>query len=146
MGRVPKDILGEVCAYWDRLRGDRAMPSRSDIDPVDIPRLLPNVILVDVIREPRLDFAFRLIGTGVDSIIARNYVAKRFSDIPHMASGSRVWAQFAEVAGGAGPLSATIDYIGSDRFVRGVRHCLMPLSQDGTNVNMIFVAVEIDRA
>lgn len=38
------------------------MPSRSEIDPVDLPALLPHMFLVDVLDNPR-DFRFRLAGT-----------------------------------------------------------------------------------
>jgi hypothetical protein len=56
--------------YWNRLaqRSGR-MPARGDIDPLDLPvDLLPNVFLVDVVREagasaPR--FRFRLLGTAI---------------------------------------------------------------------------------
>jgi hypothetical protein len=41
--------------------------------------------------------------------------------------------------------SAVLDDVGTDRYVQGIRHCLMPLSNDDRAVNMIFAAVEIDR-
>ncbi|HEY1383365.1 MAG TPA: PAS domain-containing protein [Dongiaceae bacterium] len=58
--------------YWNRLaqRAGR-MPRRADIDPLALPvDLLPNVFLVDVVREadaaaPR--FRFRLLGTAITS-------------------------------------------------------------------------------
>ena len=37
------------------------MPSRADIDPVDIPRLLPDVMLVERFADGR--YRYRLIGT-----------------------------------------------------------------------------------
>jgi hypothetical protein len=144
-GRLAKNALDDALAYWDRIRGARAMPSRGDIDPAAMPKLLPNVMLVDVLREPTLDFVFRLIGTGVHAIISHNYVGKRFSEIPHMASGNKVWSEYEAVASGGRPFTGPVDYVGSDRYVRGIRHCLMPLANDGEHVNMIFVAVEIER-
>ena len=45
------------------------MPRRADIDPLDLPvDLLPNVFLVDVVREvgaPAPRFRFRLLGTAI---------------------------------------------------------------------------------
>ena len=120
------------------------MPRRRDLDPVDIPRLLPFVMLVDVLAEP-LDFKFRLIGTQVSAIIARNCVGQRFSTIPHMAAGNQVWEEYEAVVNTRQPLAASVDYVGNDRYVRAVRHALMPLSSDDRAVDMIFVAVEIER-
>jgi hypothetical protein len=40
------------------------MPSRADLDPTEIPHLLPNLILNDVERDP-LRFRIRLEGTAI---------------------------------------------------------------------------------
>ncbi|EKE76938.1 hypothetical protein P24_07036 [Oceanibaculum indicum P24] len=44
------------------------MPARTDIDPVEIPGLLPNLILIDVERGERNRYRFRLYGTEVCAI------------------------------------------------------------------------------
>jgi hypothetical protein len=141
---IETDIIAPARRYWERIRGNRAMPRRGDLDPVDIPRLLPFVMLVDVLREP-LDFKFRLIGTAIQAIIARNYVGERFSELPHMVKGNLIWAEYEAVVSRQRPVAAILEYVGSDRYVQGVRHCLMPLSNDDRAVNMILAAVEIDR-
>ena len=41
--------------YWTRKRGDRRMPTRADLDPLDMIPLLPNLFLVNVRPRP-LDF------------------------------------------------------------------------------------------
>ncbi len=120
------------------------MPRRDNLDPVDIPNLLPFVMLVDVFSPP-LDFRFRLIGTEIDAIIADNYQGQCFSAIPHMAIGNGIWAQYEAVVSTCRPLIAAVNYVGADRYVRAISHCLMPLSEDRKTVNMIFVAVEITR-
>ena len=120
------------------------MPGRRELDPVDIPQLLAHVMLVDVVAEP-LDFTFRLIGSEIDAIISRGSVGRRFSTIPHMAPGNKVWAEYETVVRTREPLTGAVDYVGADRQVSGVRHCLMPLSADGLRVTTVFVAVEIER-
>ena len=121
------------------------MPRRSDIDPAEIPRLLPFVMLVDVLTEP-LDFRFRLVGTEIDAITSIGLRGQRFSENPRLASGSNIWNDYQAVTVTRQPLTGQVDYVGSDRFVRAVRHCLMPLSENGETVTMIFVAVEVVRA
>lgn len=141
---MANDVIAQAQSYWDRIRGGRRMPRRADLDPVEIPRLLPFVMLVDVLAGP-LDFRFRLIGTAINAIIARNYVGRRFSELPHMVKGNAIWAEYEAVVSHGRPSSAVLNYVGTDRYVQGVRHCLMPLSNDDRAVNMIFAAVEIDR-
>lgn len=51
--------------YWRSKAGaDGSVPQRRDIDPTDLPDLLPNLMLVDVERDP-LRFRYRLVGTRV---------------------------------------------------------------------------------
>lgn len=55
----------DLAAYWRSKRGDRIAPSRKDIDPLEIPRLLlPHVFMFDVIGGGD-DFRYRLIGTEI---------------------------------------------------------------------------------
>ena len=55
-----KRIRG-IYKYWDSKRQGRRMPSRADMDPVEISEYLSNVILVDVFYEP-LWFRYWLVG------------------------------------------------------------------------------------
>ncbi|WP_157845997.1 PAS domain-containing protein [Kiloniella litopenaei] len=48
--------------YWDSKRQGRQMPSRADLDPIEMKEFLSSIILVDVKRQP-LDFVYRLVGT-----------------------------------------------------------------------------------
>jgi hypothetical protein len=59
-----------LLAYWNRLaEGAGRMPRRAEIDPLDLPvELLPNIFLVDVVRDaglPAPRFRFRLLGTAI---------------------------------------------------------------------------------
>ena len=45
---IDAPLLAELYAYWTAKRGARFAPSRAEIDPVEIPRLLPHLMLVDI--------------------------------------------------------------------------------------------------
>ena len=137
---------GELAlAYWQGLRRGRKLPARSDLDPTEIPAVLPGVILVEVLRDP-LDFRHRLVGTDVDAIVHRNFRGLRFSEILHMRPGNPIFAQFMHVAETGRPMWAEVAYVGADPFVQRVRHCLMPLGRDGETVDMVFTVVDIERS
>src|SRR3546814_18943525 len=56
--------IRELFAYWqDKRRGD-LLPRRADIDPVEIPRLMPYVLIPDIAHAP-FRVRFRLVGTTV---------------------------------------------------------------------------------
>lgn len=52
--------------YWCTLRGDCLAPTRSDIEPRDIPRVLPYVFILE--RRDAWSYRFRLAGTGLCNI------------------------------------------------------------------------------
>lgn len=142
-------LLGEprfrdAFAYWDSKRGIRSMPSRRDIDPVEIPRLLPYVMLVDVLRDP-LDFRYRLIGTEVRDILRGDYTGKRYTEVPGKGPGSTVWSNYETVVMRKAPVLCTPPYVGPDRQLRRCDSLLMPLSDDGAAVNMVLNVIAIER-
>jgi hypothetical protein len=63
----------EFYEYWlGKGRGaGKAMPARADIDPLDIPALLANVFLIDVVPGNPRRFRFRLVGTASPNWKAR---------------------------------------------------------------------------
>jgi hypothetical protein len=68
---IPHPKLAQLYDYWDMIRGARAMPARRDMDPLDIPGLLPHIVLLDVERDP-LRFRVRLYGTACTAIRGRD--------------------------------------------------------------------------
>ena len=50
--------------YWTGKCGERRFPARRDIDPLDFPYVLGNLMLVDVLRDPQR-FRVRLHGTNL---------------------------------------------------------------------------------
>lgn len=141
--RPASEIVRNGFAYWQRIRGTRLMPSRADLDPLHIPLLLPYVMLIDVLNGP-LDFSFRLLGSRHDRIVAGDYRGRRFSELPHIAKGSLVWDQFEQVVAERQPLCAHVSYgVKNDDITGRLEHCLMPLSNDGEAVHIVFVVSAI---
>jgi hypothetical protein len=56
-------ILSSLWRYWDMKRGARRMPLRRDIDPGEIPRLLPHLQLIERIEGK--GFRYRLTGSAI---------------------------------------------------------------------------------
>ena len=136
-------LLQRGLEYWQRTRGDRRMPARRDIDPLEIPDLLPNIVLVDVESEP-LDFRYRLIGTAITARLSRDYTGTCFSSLPHQQPGSRVWETGVRIVAEKEPIFSDIPYVGPDRWVRGYGDLYMPLSENDADVNMIFGVVQFE--
>jgi hypothetical protein len=136
--------LREAYAYWDAKRKNKLMPARADIDPVEMPRLLPYIILIDVVGEP-LDFRYRLIGTQACSIMRRDFTGQFFSKIPGNEKESALWRGCDAVVGSKAPMYWQLPYVGPDRFLRDYENVLLPLSNDGVKVTMIFKVITFER-
>jgi hypothetical protein len=61
--RLRHSKLQQLYAYWDGKRAGRAMPRRSDIDPLEIKNLLPLILIVE--RVGLRAFRYRLVGTSI---------------------------------------------------------------------------------
>ncbi len=136
--------LRQAFAYWQGKRAGRAMPSRRDIDPVEMPQLLPYVMLIDVLPEP-LDFRYRLIGTEVRAIVARDYTGLRFSEVPGKGKDSVVWGNCEEVVRRKAPLSRSPPYVGPEPHLTRCENVLLPLSEDDREVSMILLVISFER-
>jgi hypothetical protein len=135
--------LRDAYSYWRGKRGGRLMPCRSDMDPIEIPRLLPYVMLIDVLAGP-LDFRYRLIGTAVRSISRRDYTGLLFSELPGKGKDSALWQGCEAVVHSKRPHSHSLPYVGGDVFVRNCENVLLPLSDDRVNVTMILKVISFD--
>lgn len=80
--RLASPVLRAGLDYWRRIRGDREIPARRDLDPADIAAILPNAMLKDVCRDP-LDFCYRLVGSRARHHSQADYTGKRMSELAH---------------------------------------------------------------
>lgn len=139
------ETLQQTLDYWQCLCGQRPMPARRDLNPADIPRLLPKLMLADVGGESSHTQAppirFRLVGTEVVGRFGRELTGCCLSEIDYGDQADEVAALYRRVLDSARPQYARIDILQShDRLLR-TQQLLLPLSDDGTNVNMILAAV-----
>ncbi len=59
------DKQRDLYEYWKEIRGDLSMPSRQDLNPMDIPHLLSALWMADVIDRETPKFKVRLFGTDL---------------------------------------------------------------------------------
>jgi hypothetical protein len=92
----------ELFGYWASLRRGARLPSRRDLDPGAITRLLPTVSLIDVLPERR-DFRVRLAGTALYDVYGGEITGRRFSEIYNSAAADYWRRELARVAGEGRP-------------------------------------------
>ena len=135
------DVIKEAEEYWNSIRGARLMPARADIVPEAIVKLLPNVILMDVSHNP-LNFRYRLIGTEIERHSAGNHTGQWITEIPERSPPSKVWDNLEAVIKERRPSTRSIPYVGRHRDFITTRQITMPLSSNGTDIDMLFLVID----
>jgi hypothetical protein len=128
--------LVRVLAYWNEKRQSRFAPRRADLDPADLIDVLPRVMLADVLRDP-LDFHYRLSGTGILNVHGQEMTERRPRDLAPVEFGNLIYDHYCEAVHRCVPLLHLILLDTFDRSRSYVR-LLMPLSEDGAAVTMLF--------
>ena len=130
--------LKTVWEYWQDKRGQRQMPARKDIDPIDIPKVLPHILLLELAGE-RL--RCRLIGSAVAEAYGGDQTGK-FLDVMVPQQRYEVVRKIYDlVLTAARPLVGRSNFITADANELRVTRLLLPLSDDGLRVNMILEGV-----
>lgn len=133
--------LRQLYDYWNRRRAGRAMPARADIDPVDIPRLLPNLLLLEV--EPGSGrLKVRVAGTAVVDMYGGDYTGRYLDEIEFGDRRPAVLHDYLAC------LRSRQPYISEHSFWtrRGVtvrmERVILPLSEDGETVSHLLAGLE----
>jgi len=128
--------LAQLYRYWDRKRGDRAMPSRRDILPEELGGLLGNLFMVDVVRdggEPR--FRYRLVGTALTAIMDQELTGKFIDQMPFLYRKFALPAYREILRAGRPTYKETNAFEGW--LVIRYKRLLLPLSSDGEQVDIV---------
>ncbi|MFD2206482.1 PAS domain-containing protein [Kiloniella antarctica] len=131
----PKNILS-FYKYWDSKRRGRTMPSRADLDPIEMKPFLSSLILVDVTHEP-LNFTYRLVGTKEVSARGCDPTGHQVYEHAFGTTTEEVMTNYKIVSEKKCPV---FDQEGVSSEVSSLRQgdaLLLPLSDDGQTVNMV---------
>ena len=119
------------------------MPTRADIDPTDIPRLLPHLLLADV-EDKVPDVRFRLFGTKLVESFGNEFTGHHLSELDLGAESDAVVESFARAIDTGEPQFQVSQFWTRDYRRRRIQQLLLPLSEDGERVSMILAGVFSD--
>jgi hypothetical protein len=132
--RAPLSHHFDLYAYWLAIGGAHAMPARSDLNPADIPLLLPFLVLVERTDD---DLRYRLVGSAIARAAGYDPTGNAvgsYIPVPEIAAGVR--AVFGRVFTAAGPIFATGNYLHRTGSHINLSLLSVPLSADGRVVDM----------
>ncbi len=138
--QLPDAYLRKALSYWQSKRGERHMPRRADIDPVEMPELLPYVRLVEVVAPGQ--YRYRLVGTELEQMHGGLKFAGQFvHDALPPPLADRIIPVYDECVRERKPVFLENTFLAPDRerVARHSRVLFLPLSEDDETVTMVLV-------
>ena len=132
--------LQALYEYWNTRRGDRPMPQRADINPAEIPKLLPHLLMYTVL--PGGGYVIRLVGEEVASFAGRNATGEPAGSALPPRAAEILKKILDEVVSERGPrFRAGKAHWQPDKSYRDFEACFLPLSAGGSSVDIILCGI-----
>ena len=127
-----------MVTHWMGMGPRDRLPGRQHLDPLAIPRLLPNIWLLDVERTPSTRFRYRLAGTRIARAFADDPTGRYLDEMHEGFLTNGVADHLAEVVERGVPSWRT----GKPTFwelsdFAHIERVYLPLASDGRTVDMI---------
>jgi hypothetical protein len=126
--------------YWNSARRGRAMPTRSDMDPIDLHFCLGWICLISVTYEPVRRFQFRLDGSKIVQLTGVDLTGRFIEEIEPEDYRKLATMIYGRVADTRSPV-----FIGNmeDWLERGfyMESVALPLSENGVDVTGIMEVI-----
>jgi len=139
-GNVPENChpaVRTIVGYWVRIHPAAGLPGRQHFDPIDVPRLLSNIRLLDVIGCPPR-FRVRLMGTRLREFFGSDQTGRWLDEVFSNLDGSITQSELLKAVETKAPrwrrgkpaLDVEKDFMDMERVY-------LPFARDGQRVDMI---------
>ncbi|MBW3098213.1 PAS domain-containing protein [Pseudohoeflea coraliihabitans] len=117
-----------LLTYWNRRRGNRPYPLRSEIEPGDIARLLPHVFIGErsTAQPGRPRYTFRLAGTAICTLAGGELKGTAVSGL-WLSENQRNITSILDAAGNGTPVVLALDGLSEDARVLKAEAVILPL-------------------
>lgn len=132
-----------VYAYWDSKRRGRPLPSRQDIDPLEMKAWLAGIQLVDVYHNPR-KLVYRLVGQVDVDFRGYNPTGRTVEECGVGQSLEESLRNYEIAITNRSFVYDFADYVSASGLIRSQECILLPLSENGVEVNMVMTYAEVD--
>jgi hypothetical protein len=133
-------VLGPAFDYWQSKCGIRTMPCRRDIDPTEIPRLLPNIQLTELVDGGKR-IRYRLAGTEIVNAYGAELTGKYFDEVFNGERLRFVEDNYRVICQEKRPILVCNRYLSARDAQLVCTRVVMPLSEDDVSVNQCLTAM-----
>ena len=138
--------VAQVFRYWNRVRGARIMPSRSEIDFLELRPWLPGIVMIEVagaeVAGGKRELIYRVVGERAIRLRGYDPTGMTVANAAFGRSVPYVLGNYGVVIDLRIPLYGWNEGEGDDGKPFGSGTLLLPLSSDGQVVDSVLVYVE----
>jgi hypothetical protein len=131
-------LTAEIYHYWERKRASRHLPARVDIDPAEIRRHLPGIMIVQVVADERR-YVYRLVGTREATARGEDPTGKTVAEHFFGSSRERALGNYDYVVSSRSYMFDNEDFFAPNGKLCREEVLFLPLANDGENVDQIVV-------
>ncbi len=142
--RVRSPLLREAFKLWNSKRGNRRMAKRADFDPLEMPRLLSSIILIDV-ENDGARLRIRLVGTKIVDMYGSDYTGKYLDEIDFGDVRNKVLNEYHLPIFEKRPVFSDHDFRKLNDYHHTIERAIFPLSDDDNTVNKLIAFLDFER-
>jgi hypothetical protein len=126
----------ELYDYWVVKKRERPMPARADIDPAEIKKLLPHLLLTDVVEGGKR-FRYRLVGTSIAETFGGNISGHHVDEVMTGKYLNFIEGVYRDIVQQRKPIYSESMYNTGPTVGMKAERLMLPLSSDGEAVDMV---------
>jgi hypothetical protein len=131
-------LLGRGYDYWRAKCAGRSMPRRRDIDPADIPSLLPHILITEMLEEGTR-YRYRLAGSAVTEAFGRSLTGRYVDEIMTGQYREFITRLYRSLYLDRRCIFCESRYTNGVRTGVSTKRLFMPLSNDGRVVDQVLI-------
>jgi hypothetical protein len=135
----PHPKITQMIAHWRAMApAPGLLPGRQHFDPIRVPALLPNIWLMDVVREARTRYRIRLVGGALIDAGAPMRPGVFLDEIGELTDQVSVHATLDTLAVNRAPdWRRGKPFIRHTRYITNLERVFLPFATDGQMVDLI---------
>lgn len=135
--------LQRLYSDWERWRGTRAFPSRTDFDPLDLRYVLGSISLTDVRYHP-VRFHYRIHASASSGRLGFDLTGKDLDALPHSTYQAYIREHFLETIINRAPALRLRERVLANKEFWFVEAIVLPFSSDGQTIDMLMTGTRFD--
>ncbi len=141
--RIRDAELRELHDYWLTKHRDGRLPRRGDIDPLEVPRLLKNLALLEVVGDAEA-FVFALAGSRIEEVYDRSLKGVTLGNLREVFEETPSVGDYVAAVRSGEPQYQQASLKENGKEYWACRRLILPLSSDGERVDCLLLGCQSD--